>query len=339
MPPARFDTPTFGLYNPAMVDIDRKTVSIVVPCYNEAGTLHQFLSALRSVAANLTAYDFEFLFVDDGSADDTEPLLLREGAADPRVRLLCLSRNFGHQRAITAGLDSCSGDYVVVMDADLQDPPALIPEMLSHLENGCDLVHTVRENRQTDTFLKRFTAHVFYAVMRRWVLPDMPENAADFKAFNRKVLVVFQQYRERVRFLRGLFATLGFKHTEVRYTRPLRCSGVSKYLPRKMLRLARDAFVSNTVLPLRLGLYLGALCLFTFPFYLLAAGYRYATTPGPNEGLLLVLIGLVWGFSGTILALLGALGEYVKCIILEVKQRPLYIVRAAHNFPKNPFLE
>jgi dolichol-phosphate mannosyltransferase len=322
-----------------MADIDRKTVSIVVPCYNEAGTLHQFLSALRSVAADLTACDFEFLFVDDGSVDDTESLLMQEMAADPRVRLLCLSRNFGHQRAITAGLDSCSGDYVVVMDADLQDPPALIPEMLALLDNGYDLVHTVRENRRTDTFLKRSTAHGFYTVMRRWVLPDMPENSADFKAFNRRVLTVFLQYRERVRFLRGLFATLGFKQTEVRYTRPLRCSGTSKYLPRKMLRLARDAFVSNTVLPLRLGLYLGALCLLTFPLYLLAAGYRYTTSDGPNEGLLLILIGLVWGFSGIILALLGALGEYVKCIILEVKQRPLYIVRASHNFPKDRFLE
>lgn len=316
-----------------MSHIESKQVSIVAPCYNEADNLPQFLAALRVLAEALPQYTFEFIFVDDGSHDGTERLLLEETASDPRIRVVCLARNFGHQRAITAGLDACGGDYVVVMDADLQDPPSAVPEMLRRLEEGYDLVHAVRENRSSDAWLKRFTARWFYAVMRRWALPEMPADAADFKAFNRAVLNVFRLYRERVRFLRGIFATLGFRSAEVRYIRPARCGGQSKYVPKQILRLARDAITSYTVLPLRLSLYLGVFFLALLPCYgVILAGILFGGAGGA-EMLLSILIALVWFFSALILTFLGVMGEYLKCILLEVKQRPLYVVRATHNFP------
>jgi len=318
-----------------MIDTSRKLVSIVAPCYNEAMVLDAFLACIRKIAEALPEYDFEFVFVDDGSQDGTEALLAREAQSDPRVRLVCLSRNFGHQRAITAGLDLCSGDYVIVMDADLQDPPELIPQMIDQLEAGFDLVHTVRTDRSVDTPAKRLSAKLFYAVMRRWVLPELPEDAGDFKGFNRQVLEALRQYRERVRFLRGAFATLGFKQTALPYVRAARHAGVSKYPLINIFRLARDAVVSNSVLPLRFGLFLGVAIWIMLPFYALVCSLGHLLH-GFDQPLMLILIGLVCAFSGVILILLGLIGEYLKCIVLEVKQRPLYIIRAVHNLPPAP---
>lgn len=320
-------------YNQVMASVPRKLVSIIAPCYNEAMVLDAFLACVRKTTEALPDYYFEFLFIDDGSQDGTETLLAGEAQSDPRVRLVCLSRNFGHQRAITAGLDLCSGDYIIVMDADLQDPPELIPQILDQLEAGFDLVHTVRTDRHVDSPAKRLSARLFYAVMRRWVLPELPEDAGDFKGFNRQVLEALRQYRERVRFLRGAFATLGFKQTTLPYVRAARYAGVSKYPLTNILRLARDAVVSNSVLPLRFGVYLGVAIWMILPFYVLACLLGHLLR-GFDQPVMLLLIGLVCAFFGVILILLGLIGEYLKCIVLEVKQRPLYIVRAVHNLPR-----
>lgn len=313
-----------------MPDASQKRVSLVVPCYNEADALDAFLDAVRIVAASLPQYDWEFLFVDDGSTDATELLLLREGAADPRVKAVFLSRNFGQQRAISAGLDLCSGDFVVILDADLQDPPTLIPAMLDMLERDADVVHAVRTDRSADSAPKRIPARCFYALMRRWVLPELVRDSGEFKAFNRPVLDALRQYPERVRFLRGLYATLGFRQTEIAFTRPRRMQGQSRFPARAVLRLARDAIVSNTVLPLRLGFYLGCVLLAVAAVYgALCVYYQFRHGFAAPWTMLLIGLNLV-GF-GVAFMLLGGIGEYLKCIVLEVKHRPLYIVKKTHN--------
>lgn len=312
----------------------KKTVSIIAPCYNEAAGVAAFLDALAAVADEAGAYDFEFVLVDDGSRDETEAVLRARIETDPRVRVVALSRNHGHQRAITAGLDFCAGDYAIVMDADLQDPPALIPAILAALDDGWDVVHTVRRGRRSDGPMKRLTAWGFYRVMRRWVLPELPENAGDFKGFNRRARLALAAYGERVRFLRGLVATLGFRQTAIPFVRPARHAGRSKFPASSMLRLARDAMVSNTVLPLRLFFYFGVLTLLAVPLYAGACiAWHVCVEPLAAPGSW-ILIGVVSVFSGLILTALGLIGEYLKCLVLETKQRPLYTVRALHNIEK-----
>lgn len=320
-------------YNAAMGISAVKTISIVTPCYNEAAGIGAYLDAVLGVAGRLPDYQFEFLFIDDGSEDDTCVALQARAAEDRRVKIVALSRNFGHQRAIVAGLDYCAGDFIIVADADMQDPPELFSAIIAELERGADVVHMVRSDRSVDSWPKRATAAAFYAFMRRWVLPELRPNSGDFKGFNRRALQALLLYRENVRFLRGLFATLGFRQTEIPYVRAARHSGASKYPLTSVLRLARDAIVSNTVLPLRAGLYLGGISIAAACLY--AAGCVAAFLAGNRfeSPALMVLIGLVLFFSGAMLAMLGFIGEYLKCIVLETKQRPLYIVRALYNLP------
>ena len=319
-----------------MSNASKKTVSIIVPCYNEAEVIEMFLEAVKQVAAGLPHYGFEFLFVDDGSQDGTEALLTGHAQADPRIKLACLSRNYGHQRAISAGLDLCTGHYAIVVDADLQDPPERIPDILEQLEAGFDVVHMVRSDRRVDSLSKRFSAKLFYMLMRRWVLPDLPEDAGDFKGFSRPAIQALRQYRERVRFLRGLVATLGFKQTRIPYVRAPRYAGKSKYPLRNVLRLARDAIVSNTVLPLRLSLCLGLFVCALWPVLVVVGLVLAYVTGGVHQSLLWALGVLMTGFFGIILLLFGILGEYLKCVVLEVKQRPLYLVRRMHNLGPPP---
>ena len=307
-----------------------KRISLIAPCYNEGASIEAFLVAIRRIAHALPQYQFEFLFVDDGSTDQTIPLLLSHVDYDRRIRVLSLSRNFGHQRAITAGIDWCSGDFVIVLDADLQDPPELIPQIIEKLEEGFDIVHTVRVDRGVDTLGKRMSAWIFYKVMHRWVLPDLPRNAGDYKGLNRRAVETLRLYRERVRYLRGLFATMGFRQTQIPYTRALRHSGGTKFSRRAMVRFARDAVVSNTVLPLRAGLYAGAGMLLGSPL-LAAALAAYYRGVNHTEPVALMVLLLVWLCAGALLCMVGAVGEYLKVLVLEVKQRPLYVVKEAHN--------
>lgn len=302
-----------------------KTVCIVAPCLNEEAVLPAFLERVRGVAASLPQYAFSFLLVDDGSRDGTCAVIRAAVQADPRVRGIFLSRNFGQQRAITAGLDFCDADYVIIMDSDLQDPPELIPEILAQLEAGYNLVHTVRSERDVDAPLKRLSAQLFYAVMRRWVLPDLPYNAGDFKGFDREVLAAFRQYRERVRFLRGIFATLGFRQTEVHFRREARYSGGSKYPLLAVLRLGRDALVSNTNWPLRAGGVVGVMCLVLVPLVLVWGFWSTKTILFGIQSAFILLIG------GSALCMLAAIGEYLRVLVLETKARPLYIVHELCN--------
>jgi len=307
-------------------------VSLIVPCCNEASVLDRFLERVGAVVAALPAYAFAYVFIDDGSTDDTWEVLLRAAEDDPAVQLVRLSRNFGHQRALVAGLDFCAGDYGIILDADLQDPPELIPEILAQLDAGYDVVHTVRRDRRVDTVFKRVSAAIMYAFLKRWVLPELPSNAGLYKGFSRRALEALRQYRERVRFLRGLFATLGFRQTHVTYVREARPGGRSKYGLRSMVRLARDAVVSNSVLPLRFGFYVGVLAVGLWPI-LAGAGLACWWMGRLDTPAVWLVAALVWCFGGGALVMLGFIGEYLKCIVLEVKQRPLYIVEEVRNMP------
>jgi dolichol-phosphate mannosyltransferase len=306
-------------------------VSIVAPCYNEGETVEPFLRRVRLVAASMSEYAFEYVFVDDGSLDDTAMRIKVEADRDPCVKLISLSRNFGHQRAITAGLEFCVGDLIVVIDADLQDPPEKIPEILERLSSDCDLVHMVRSDRSVDSFMKRASARMFYALMRRYALPEMASDGPDFKGFNRDVLNALLQYRERVRFLRGIFATLGFRQASIPYERAARHAGGTKYSLRKMFALGRDAMVSFSVLPLRVGFIVGAPSIglaVIIGVFAIFKGLFLGGLHAPGQTVIIIMLS---GFSGLILMALGAIGEYLGCLIREAKRRPLYIVRALVN--------
>jgi len=318
-----------------MRDRPSKLVSVVVPCYNEAAVVGECVDRLAAVFAPLP-HDHELVFVDDGSTDATALRLADLARQDPRVKVVTLSRNFGQQRAISAGLEFSRGDYIVVMDADLQDPPELIPQLIEPLDAGDDVVHAVRSDRSVDGWFKRASAWAFYRLMRRWVLPALPENSGDFKAFNRRVCDALCTYRERVRFLRGAIATLGYRQSEVSYVRAARGGGRSKYPLKAVLRFARDAIVSNTVLPLRAALYLGLATLATAGAA--AAVFAYALLTGASSETLLfgVAILLVLGYGGATMTAIGALGEYIKVLMMEVKHRPLYHVRELTNVYADP---
>lgn len=309
----------------------KKRVCVVAPCHNEGSLLAHFVQRVKALEPDLSQFDLDILLIDDGSTDDTGQVIARLAAEDTSIKGVILSRNFGHQRAIAAGLDYVDADYVVVMDADLQDPPELVPEMVAQLDAGYDVVHAARVDRSVDSVPKRVTAQLFYAFMRRWVLPELVENAADFKAFNRRALDALQRYREHVRFLRGLVATMGFRQTTVPFVRAARHSGFSKYHLKNVLRLARDAIVSNTALPLRLALYLGLSMWSVLPLYGAACLVTHYWGGGLATPGLHLLVVSMFALFALVFVFMGLIGEYLKVIILEVKDRPLYIVRECHN--------
>lgn len=306
------------------------SISIIVPCYNEAEVLPAFLARVNAVASQMPFYNFEFLFIDDGSRDASPTFLAEAAARDERVKVIRLSRNHGHQRALTAGIDFCRGDFVILMDADLQDPPELIPRITATLVSGFDVVHLVRADREVDSWSKRTLARLFYRFMRRYVLPDLVEDSGDFKGFNQRALVALRTYRERVRFVRGAFATLGFRQTTLPYVRAPRAGGNSKYPLRSTVRLARDAVFSNSSLPLRWGIYAGGAlsvlsALTVFAVGLLALGGRI------QQPLIIATLIALLGCAGLLMLMLGFVGEYLKILLLEVKQRPLYTLESTIN--------
>jgi glycosyltransferase involved in cell wall biosynthesis len=304
-------------------------ITLVVPCYNEAGVLDAFYGRARATLDTIPDATGEFLFVDDGSTDGTAEVLAHLAERDPRVGVITLSRNFGHQRAISAGCDFATSDYVVVLDADLQDPPELIPQMIHALRAGADVVHMVRSSRPGDSWAKRFTAKLFYALMRRMGLPELPSDAGDFKAFNRTVLEAFRSYGERVRFLRGVFAAMGFRQTHIEYIRDTRHAGKSRYGWRQMCRLALDAFVSFSIVPLRLAALGGVLVWLATALLVTIALLQWDA----HSWLDIAILGLVGFSSGGLFLGLWIVGEYVGRLFREAQHRPRYHVRTTRNLP------
>jgi dolichol-phosphate mannosyltransferase len=304
-------------------------LSLVIPVYNEEEALSPLLAALRPVLAGLDC-DHEIVFVDDGSRDGSRQVLEAAAGADARIKVLALSRNFGHQAAITAGLDFASGDAVVVMDADLQDPPELLPEMLARYRQGFDVVSAQRIGREGEGLFKRGTAALFYGLMRRAVDERLVSQVGDFRLFSRAAVMVLRSFREQHRFLRGLVAWLGLKEAILPFRRPPRVAGTTKYPAWKMLRFAWTAISSFSALPLKLALYGGLLLTAFGGLYSVYALYEtliaQTTVRGWSSLVCLQLL-----FSGATLVAIGLVGDYVAQIYEEVKGRPLYVVSEVRN--------
>jgi polyisoprenyl-phosphate glycosyltransferase len=274
--------------------------------------------------------DAEVLFIDDCSFDRSHEVLLELQRRDGRCKVIRLARNFGHQVAITAGLDFALGDAVIVMDADLQDPPELVPELIARWREGYEVVYAVREERAGEAWLKRKTAAWFYRVLRRLASVNMPVDAGDFRLVDRQALDAFRSLRERGRYVRGMFSWVGFRQTGVPYRRPERFAGEPKYSFRKSLRLAVDGIVSFSNAPLRLALVWGFV--FSALSFVVGIAAIVAKLAGafvvPGWASIVVVVSFLGGIQ---LTLMGMMGLYIGRIYEEVKARPLYIVREAHG--------
>ncbi len=302
-------------------------VSIVIPVFNEADSLPLLISR---VASNVRGFDWELIFVNDGSTDASAEIIRRAGVEDKRVKLLGLSRNFGHQAAITAGLDFADGDAVIVMDADLQDPPELLPKMLELFEQGYDVVSPQRTAREGETLFKRCSAVVFYRLMAMVADGRLVQDVGDFRLFSRRAVLAIRGLREQHRFMRGLVAWLGLREAVLPFERQPRTSGETKYPLWKMLRFAWTALASFSALPLRLSVAAGLLLGLGGFGYLVYVAYLALRTNTLVPGWASVVV-LQCIFSGMILAALGLIGDYVARSYEESKVRPLYVATSAMN--------
>ena len=298
-------------------------LSVVVPVYNEEQNVPELYSRLTAVLS-ATVASYEIVMVDDGSRDRSWEIVRQLRESDSRVKGVRFSRNFGHQMAFTAGLDHISGEAVVIMDADLQDPPELIPELVAKWRDGNDVVYAVRAKRQGETFFKLASAAAFYRVLSRMTRVSIPVDTGDFRLMSRKAVEAFRRLPERHRFTRGLVAWLGYRQIGVRYIRAPRLAGETKYPLRKMLRLAGDAITSFSYVPLRLASWLGS-AIVAISMVAGAVVLVSRLQGAGGTGWKLAAAGLAF-LSGVQLLGLGAMGEYVGRIHDEAKQRPLYLV-------------
>ena len=321
-----------------MTKPDKLFLSIVTPVYNEEAVLPEFYRRIREVIKNLgEGLDIELIFVDDGSRDGTEKILADLARGDSSVKVLQFSRNFGHQAALTAGLDHAKGDAVVMIDSDLQDPPETIPGLLDRWRDGYEVVYAVRESRTADSWFKRTTARSFYWIMRKVGNLDLPMDSGDFRLLDRKVVEALRSVGERHRFLRGLTLWVGFRQTGVLYTRAERFAGSTKYPLRKMLKLAWDGVTSFSFAPLRLASYLGLIVSalsFIFGVFVIFGRFFLGQTellgfPTHGWGSLMVAVLFLAGIQ---LIVLGMMGEYLGRTYDEAKRRPLYILRKKTGF-------
>ncbi len=298
-------------------------LSVVIPVYNEAGSIARLLGELR---ANLAGLDYEIILVNDGSSDGSLAHMRREKERDPHLRILNLSRNFGHQIAITAGVDHARGDAVAVMDADLQDPPALLPQMVAKIQEGYDVVYGRRRSRRGEGSFKLATAALFYRLMKRITRIEIPVDTGDFRMMSRRAVEGLLQLREAHRFVRGLVSWVGYRQTGIEYERRERFAGETKYPLRAMFKFAWDGVTSFSLLPLKMASWLGLVSLAVgvgyslFVFYANISGRVYLV-----RGWSSLMIAILF-FSGVQLLILGILGEYIGRIAEEVKRRPLYLV-------------
>jgi len=308
-----------------------RLISIVSPVYNESRNVGRLLKQLRAVAADENRYDWEFIFVDDGSADDTAKILCAESERDSRVRIVQLTRNFGHQLALTAGLQAAGGDAVITMDGDMQHPPDTLPEFLRRWEAGAEVVVGLRDSTKGGRG-KGWTSRLFYWLINKFSdVPIMPD-AADFRLMSRRAIDQLLQLPERARFIRGLVSWIGFEVSTVKYVEGSRASGSSKYSFSRMLILAVDAITSFSALPLRVATVVGLLvCLgaVVYAAYIFVAFVFFpeVIVAGWTSTILIVLF-----LGGIQLLFLGVVGEYLHRIFDEVKQRPLYMVKRTVGF-------
>lgn len=311
---------------------EKPLLSVVVPVFNEEESLMEMVRRLLVLGDKLSQHvDLELLFVDDGSKDNSLAILKGMAADERRIKVIAFSRNFGHQIAITAGIDQAAGDYVAVIDADLQDPPELIEEMYRLALTGYDVVYGKRRSRAGETVFKRASAAAFYRLFSYMCETDIPTDTGDFRLMSRRVVEAFKLLRERHRFVRGMIPWVGYRSVPLEYDRDERYAGETKYPFRKMLTFATNAILSFSKKPLTLAIRLGFMTILVgvvLGFYVL---YLKLFTSIPVPGISAVLLSIVV-FSGVQILLIGVVGEYIARIFEEVKGRPLYLVAETVNF-------
>ncbi len=312
------------------------TLSVIVPVKDEEEAIWPFVDRVAAILDGLLPSvdgqaGWEILFIDDGSEDLTLAAILQAHQADPRVRAISLSRNFGKEAALTAGLDFAAGQAVIPIDVDLQDPPEVIGEMLAKWRDGYEVVYGVRTNRESDSLPKRLTADLYYRAHNYLSSDKIPEHAGDFRLLDRSVVEIIRQMPERNRFMKGLFAWSGFRQAAVQYERAPREVGTTKFRYWKLWTLALDGLTSASTMPLRIWSYIGVVIAF---FTLLYAAWVIAKTilfGSDVAGYPSLMVAILF-FGGLQLISLGVLGEYVGRILIETKRRPLYVVRTKVGF-------
>lgn len=305
-------------------------LSIVIPCYNEEKVIDETISVLLNVTKELKTkdiVDYEMIFVDDGSADNTFHVLEKHSNIHREIKIIKLSNNFGHQKAILAGYENSTGDLITTLDADLQDPPELIGKMIEKINNGFDIVYGAR-NKRVDSLFKRYSAKLFYWIMKRMRVEIIPEHA-EYRMITRKVLTAFLKYNEKNIFIRAIFPKLGFLSTIIYYDRPKRFAGETKYPLSKMISFGIDGITSFSIIPLRLFTFIGlVISIFSLLaiFWSMFAKFFGVTVTGWTS-----IVVPIYFLGGIQMIFLGVLGEYVGKIYMEVKGRPRFIIEKKIN--------
>jgi polyisoprenyl-phosphate glycosyltransferase len=307
----------------------RKKISILIPAYNEQDVLRHLYERLSKLANDTPGYQFEFLFVNDGSRDKTLEIIKTYAKKDRRVAYINLSRNFGKETAMLAGLDCVNGDATVIIDADLQDPPELIPEMISYWEQGYDDVYARRTDRKGESWLKKSTSTAFYKVLQHSTNIPIQQDTGDFRLLSRRCVEALRQFRESQRYTKGMFSWIGYKKKEITYNRDPRAAGETKWNYLKLVDLAIEGIVSFTTAPLRVSSYIGvavSLLAFAYILYLVIRTILFGTDLAGYPSMMAVILFL----GGVQLLSLGVIGEYIGRIFNETKNRPLYFVEEYH---------
>lgn len=313
-------------------------LSVIVPVKDEEEAIPAFVTRVSAVIEALqdpAASAYEILFIDDGSTDGTMAAIAAAHLGNARVRAISLSRNFGKEAALSAGLDHARGAAVVPMDVDLQDPPEVLADMVAKWRSGFDTVYGVRRDRATDSLPKRLSADLYYKTHNLLSTDKIPDHAGDFRLLDRRVVDVIRRLPERNRFMKGLFAWSGFKSTSVEYVRAERTLGATKFRPWKLWTLALDGITSSSTAPLRIWTYVGAgvaACSFVFALFIIAKALFFGISVAGYASLMVAVL----FFGGLQLLSLGILGEYVGRIMIETKQRPLYIIRDSIGMSADP---
>lgn len=305
-------------------------LAIVAPCYNEAAGLSEFVRRVKAVCAGLGC-EHEIVLVNDGSRDNTLAVALAEAERDPAIRVVNLLRNFGHQAAVTAGLDVADGDAVVLIDSDLQDPPEVIVEMVREWKAGADVAYGQRRKREGETAFKLFTAALFYRLLRRMTKSNIPADTGDFRLMDRRVVEVLRSMRERHRFIRGMVSWVGGKQVAVQYDRKARFAGETKYPLRKMVAFAVDAITSFSVVPLRFVTWFAlSVIALTVLAALVVVAVKLVNPDYFIPGYPSLILTIVF-FGGVQLLALGVIGEYLGRMFEAVKARPIYIIEQVYQ--------
>lgn len=304
--------------------------SVIVPMYNEEAVIPETYRRLTS-AMEAFGESYEVVFINDGSKDKTREMLKELCKSDKRIKVIDFARNFGHQIAITAGMDYAAGECMVIIDGDLQDPPELIPDMVKIWRSGYDVVYGKRKSRQGETFFKKFTAKTFYRVLKGMTDVDIPVDTGDFRLIDRRVCDAMKQLPERSRYVRGLMSWVGFKQTAIEFERSERFAGETKYPLKKMIKLALDGIMSFSYKPLKFASYIGSFISLASFIYLIVVLIQKLFWPDSIQAGWASLIAVSLFFNGIILLILGIIGEYIGRIYDEAKGRPLYIVSELLN--------